>query len=634
VTTYLYDLDDNRVGLIDPDGNRTTFVYDALNRQTQETDPLNHVATFAYDALDHPTSATDRDGRVRNFNYDTLGRLSTTVWLDSGGHVVNTLTYTYDADNNLLTAGDVNGTYTMSYDALNREITVQEPFGLSLTYTYDPDNNRTLVQDSLGGVTTSVYDAANELISRQFDGTGQTPLRYDMNYDARGLLATETRFSDLAGMHAVGTSSYTYNGDGQVTHLLQQDGSGNTLANYTYTYDLADRVLTETLNGTTTSYTYDNTNQLIGATSPIITTTYSYDANGNRTNPGYSTDGANELLSDGIWNFSYDAEGNLTGKAGISNGLSWTYTYDNLNRLTSAQEFSGATVLETVSYKYDVFGNRIEEDVTPGAGPAAVTRFAYDGQDAWADLDGSNHLLTRRLYLDAVDQLVARISASGTVAWYLTDRLGSVRDLTDASGALLDQITYDAYGNVVIETNAAAGDRYKYTGREFDAATGLQYNRARYYDPTIGRWTSQDPLGFDAGDPNLYRYVRNDPTNATDPSGLIITPPKPEPPIFSRPPGRPLDQDRIALILKELELCGLREKYPRPNAIQKELIDITKIKVTHIQNTIREKDKLKGLNDPAKKRERMEVLINLDTLKKREKQLDDRAAELKKQLNK
>ena len=70
-----------------------------------------------------------------------------------------------------------------------------------------------------------------------------------------------------------------------------------------------------------------------------------------------------------------------------------------------------------------------------------------------------------------------------------------------------DQITYDGYGNVLAETNPSFGDRYKFTAREFDSATGLQYNRARYYDPAIGRWTSQDPLGFDGGDANLYRYV-------------------------------------------------------------------------------------------------------------------------------
>ena len=151
-----------------------------------------------------------------------------------------------------------------------------------------------------------------------------------------------------------------------------------------------------------------------------------------------------------------------------------------------------------------------------------MTRFAYDRLNVWADLDGSNELVMRRLFLDGVDSVTARISASGTVAWYLTDRLGSVRVLTDATGDVIDRITYDGFGNIIAETNPSASDRYLWTGREFDRVTGLQYNRARYYNPTIGRWTTEDPIGFAGGDTNLYRYVRNDPTNVTDADGLSV----------------------------------------------------------------------------------------------------------------
>ena len=90
-------------------------------------------------------------------------------------------------------------------------------------------------------MTTYLYDADNELISEQFGGTGQTPLRIDLTYDADGEILTETRYSDLAGTQVVVESSYTYNGDGEVTSLLDRDGGGNTVANFTYTYD-ADRV--------------------------------------------------------------------------------------------------------------------------------------------------------------------------------------------------------------------------------------------------------------------------------------------------------------------------------------------------------------------------------------------------------
>src|SRR5262249_12307918 len=127
--------------------------------------------------------------------------------------------------------------------------------------------------------------------------------------------------------------------------------------------------------------------------------------------------------------------------------------------------------------------------------------------------------------LDSVDGLFARISGAGTAAWDLLDRLGSVRDLTDNTGAVQDTVSYNGFGNVVSESSTAFGDRFKYTARELDSETGLQYNRARYYDPRTGRWTTEDSLGFGAGDSNLYRSVHNNPTNLVDPSGLIRQPP-------------------------------------------------------------------------------------------------------------
>src|SRR5262249_10575720 len=129
------------------------------------------------------------------------------------------------------------------------------------------------------------------------------------------------------------------------------------------------------------------------------------------------------------------------------------------------------------------------------------------------------------VYGDGVDQLLARDVASGQpnagVAFYLTDRLGSVRDIMNTSQVIQDNLNYDGFGNMT-ESNTAVGDRYKYTGREFDYNTGLQYNRGRYLILPVGRWLSEDPSGFGAGDSNLYRYVQNEPTNAVDPSGLDI----------------------------------------------------------------------------------------------------------------
>jgi RHS repeat-associated protein len=118
-----------------------------------------------------------------------------------------------------------------------------------------------------------------------------------------------------------------------------------------------------------------------------------------------------------------------------------------------------------------------------------------------------------------VDELFARTTSGGTSAWYMTDRLGSVRDVVSSAGSNLDHIAYDGFGNIVSESNSGNGDRFKWTAREWDGTSGLQFNRGRYLEPSVGRWSQLDPIGFVAGSANLYIYVSNSSTITTDPSG-------------------------------------------------------------------------------------------------------------------
>jgi RHS repeat-associated protein len=186
----------------------------------------------------------------------------------------------------------------------------------------------------------------------------------------------------------------------------------------------------------------------------------------------------------------------------------------------------GGTLQQRVEYAYDAQDRRLSRVVKDGSLTVTETqRFGYDGQNVWADLDGSNALVTRRLFGPGTDNVVARITASGgAAAWYLTDRQGSVTKVANGSGSVIDTLAYDGFGNVTSESNTANGDRYKYTGREWDDVTKLQYNRARYYDAATGSWVGMDPTGFIAGDTNLYRYVGNSGPNRTDPSGLRAIP--------------------------------------------------------------------------------------------------------------
>jgi RHS repeat-associated protein len=118
-----------------------------------------------------------------------------------------------------------------------------------------------------------------------------------------------------------------------------------------------------------------------------------------------------------------------------------------------------------------------------------------------------------------VDEVLARETSAG-VAWYLEDRLGSVGDIVDNTGALIDHIAYSAFGSVLSESNPSNGDRFKYAGLVYDATVGLNFALYRVQDPATGRWLSQDPLGFAAGDTDLYRYVGNNAIDVNDRLGL------------------------------------------------------------------------------------------------------------------
>jgi RHS repeat-associated protein len=128
--------------------------------------------------------------------------------------------------------------------------------------------------------------------------------------------------------------------------------------------------------------------------------------------------------------------------------------------------------------------------------------------------------ITRYLNGDAYDQWTAR-SVNGQLQWFLSDRMGSIQAVTDDAGNILESYSYSAFGqrSTTSTTPGFVSNEIGFTGREHDEETGLTYYRARYYEPSLGKFLSNDPLGFDAGDYNLSRYVMNDPLGWTDPDG-------------------------------------------------------------------------------------------------------------------
>ncbi|MBK7708709.1 MAG: RHS domain-containing protein [Acidobacteria bacterium] len=221
-------------------------------------------------------------------------------------------------------------------------------------------------------------------------------------------------------------------------------------------------------------------------------------------NYGYEFGQFNRVNSTDTAGYVYDENGNIRMKA--EGKELWRYQWDFDNRLVSA-----STRKQTVRYKYDALGRRIQRFIVGGK---ENTKFIHDGADVIAD-DNSG-TLTKYINGPGVDNKL-RMQTGSDVRYFIADHLGSTNALTDASGNVTSSATYDSFGNAT--GNLAT--RYKFTGREYDDFAGLHYYRARWYDGNLGRFISEDPIGFAGGDVNLYGYVGNGPLTSTDPSGLI-----------------------------------------------------------------------------------------------------------------
>lgn len=515
ITRFEYDLTDNQTGVIDPLGQRTTFAYDALNRQIRKTDPLGYSATYAYDAVGNLIEVLDRNDRLRRFSYNAIDQLTQEAWFN-GSTPTQTIDLAYDAVGNLVDATDPTGTLTFSYDRRDRVIETTSA-GIALTYRYDAAGNRISVNDNRGTRVDSMYDPRNLLMRQTWQG-GVNPIRVEYSYDQRGDRTETRRFADLAGTQLAGRTTYSYDALQRLTALTHFNGANAALADYQYAYNLANQLIRKTVNGETTLYNYDRTNQLINADRPgQADEAYSYDPNGNRTNNGFVITANNQVASDGTFNYSYDREGNLTTKTAITTGATTIYSYDHRNRLISVIDRDGnGNPTQTVEFTYDVFDRRQSKTVNGQA-----TTFVNDGDQLWAELDQSGQVIAHYLSGAEVDEWIARYRSNGETNWYLSDRLGTVQQIANQLGNLINELDYSSFGQILNQTNPSVGNRFAFTGREYDAETGLYYYRARYYDPDLGRFISQDPIGFGGLDYNLYRYVTNNPVNATDPSGLI-----------------------------------------------------------------------------------------------------------------
>jgi RHS repeat-associated protein len=455
---------------------------------------LNGQTAFTYDENSRLKSLTDALTHATSYTYDTSDRVATRT-----DPLQKSATYQYDGNDHLTQLTDRKGQVTSyQYDALDRLTLVTYADTSTTAYAYDAGDRLTQVNDSVAGPITRAYDELNRLLS---ETSPEGTISYNYHPDGRRDTMTVT------GQLPV---TYGYDDAHRLTSITQ---GTSTVA---LAYDPADRRSTLTLpNAVVTTYDYDTANQLTGLTytlgaTTLGTLTYAYDAGGNRTTVGgtfartglppalasATYDAANRIATWSGQTLSYDANGNLA-----SDGLT-SYTWNARNQLAG---LSGAA---SASFAYDATGQR-RARTTSG-----TTSYLYDGANAAQELVGG--AVTATVMTGGVDEVFQRTDGAGTRG-VLTDALGSTVALVDGSGALQTQYTYEPF-RATSMSGAASANPAQFTGRENDG-TGQYYYRARYYNPRLHRFLSEDPLEFVAGT-HLYAYVNNDPVMYIDPFGL------------------------------------------------------------------------------------------------------------------
>jgi RHS repeat-associated protein len=532
LSRFSYDARGNLTGLVDPSRGSTRFTYEpTYNEPSSLTDARGNGIDYSYDAKGNLTSITYEDGTHEDFTYDSAGNClswtnrrgeTVTYTYDVAGELltkdydttpgVTDYVYTYDAAGNLTSATDASGTTTVAYqpntDWLER---IDYPGGKWFTFEYDAAGRRTKRTDQDGNVENYGYDTQGRL-DRMTDGTGAVIVDYD--YDAAGRLVRKTLGNGVY-------TTYEYDAASQLTHLVNRKADGTVLSRFDYTYNASGQRTSMAMLQGTWNYGYDASGQLTKVTYPDgHVATYVYDAVGNRavvTDSGeataYVTNSMNQYITVGDVTYTHDADGNMTSKT--EGGVRTAYTYDIENRLVKVEECPiGQPPTDVWQYTCDGFGNRVAS-----AHNGVTTNYVIDPiglGDLAAEYDATGNLIAR--YNHGYG-LVSRFDSLGSGAYYTFSAIGNTSELTNAAGTVLNYYSYDPFG-VSLGKSESSPNPFEFVGEHgvMSETNGLQFMRARYYDPVTGRFGQCDPSRALVGS-NSYSYAANRPSVFVDPSG-------------------------------------------------------------------------------------------------------------------
>ena len=530
-TTYSYDKNDNRTGQTDAEQRPTTFEYDELNRTKAKVYPGGAREEYKYDGNGNRIEIKDAKSQTITIGYDQLNRETSRSYplpSPATGDDIRSITTTYDPNNNPLTITEIydgpTGTAvtTYTYDVFDRIESVTDRFGEKLVYAYDANGNRATLTDPDGKVTRYTFDALNRTTSVTVVSAGVTNYEYfrdsrlkrvtypnatvsTTTYDAAGRTATMDNRLSLSSPQPLSAFVYTYDKNGNRTRQVETRGA--VVETTDYDYDDADRLLEVTYPDKKVTYTHDRvgnrlTEKTVAGGTIVSNKSFIYD---HRDRLQSVADAADPSLNT---TFAYDLNGNQTGR--VRGGVTTDLVYDVRNQLVSVVE--GGTPQGVFGY------NSLGLRVTKEAG-GQLLRYVYDEDSVLLQTDPQGNTVAKYDY--GPDRLLSLSHAIQGRQFYLFDSLGSVTDLTGLDGTLKASYQYDAWGNLRAQTGASF-NVFGFTGHERDDETGLYYFKARFYDPELGLFLSEDPFAGEVNTPpslHRYLYAYVNPTAFMDPTG-------------------------------------------------------------------------------------------------------------------
>ncbi|BBJ24476.1 RHS repeat-associated core domain-containing protein [Candidatus Nitrotoga sp. AM1P] len=545
VTTYEYDGVGNLKKInafndtedpVDPP-QVTSYDYDNINRLIKETYADTRMRTFTYDRVGNLKTRTDQKGQVTSYDYSDLYFLTQRDYPTSVDDNMS-----YDLSGRLLSAERGSWLVTYIYDGANR-VTTTVQNGKTLNYAYNiPGRTRTVTYPG-GRSITEATDPRSRL--DKIDDAGSPPPIVQYSYDLGDRVVSRAYRNGT-------TASYSYNANNWITSLDHVKADLTRIAGFTHAFDNEgnkhfENKLTDTSGSDTRSeaYQYDKIYRLIdykvgtlaGSTVPVPTTQtqYTLDGVGNwkiKTKdaiPEIRTHNAvNEITAINGAPVVSDFNGNT------SEDTLYNYAYDEENRLTAVTRKSDSKLVG--QYQYDALSRRVKKIADPALGPPTPTetRYFYDDARIVEEQSAAGLTQTTYVYGNYVDEILT-MDRAGQTYYYHQNSLWSVEAVTDSAANVVERYAYDVYGLPAIFNGVGAavapnpwgtphsttGNPWMFTGRQLDEETGIYFYRARYYDTVNGRFLQRDPLGYGNG-MNLYEFVRSNPSNWLDPTGMAV----------------------------------------------------------------------------------------------------------------